>query len=343
LRSISRRRFLLLGLAGAASAGFATGFFRGHAASDVTAESRQTLVVSRRNGTPAQMVRASVEGLGGMHRFIQPGERVAIKVNGSWNNPLANVDPEIVKEVVLLVREQEPSEVVVYDHTINRGGWKAIAAAASEAGARAVELRGDSGDYVSRPLAGKGLKSARIARVLDEADALINLAKLKTHSSGQVTISLKNHLGSVLDRGSVHDGGGLGLHQGIADVNTCEEIREKQRLTICDAIRPMVTGGPSNGSYADYDGVLAGTDPVATDHIGTQIIRRYNPKIPEVPQHVARAADLGLGTREPSQIAFDEGDVGVAVPEMGLAAGLAAVLSLATRKRSDRPSVMDGS
>jgi uncharacterized protein (DUF362 family) len=331
---LSRRDFIAAGAIGAGGilAGMGVRGNRQVLPANIGAPS--TLVVARRNGTVASMVDQCVGALGGIESFVPTGGRVAIKVNASWNNPAANTNPEVVKQVVLMVEMAQPSGVVVYDHVIQSRGWEPIASEAVSAGAEAAKLTASPSQYATAAVDGVGLKSARVAKVLDEADVLINLPVLKTHSSGEVTIGLKNHLGTVLDRDAVHMCNGHGLHQGIADVNTCPAIRSKHRLTICDALRPMTTGGPSSGTFSHYGGILAGVDPVATDYVGTQIIRRYNSRVPQNPSHIQRAADLGLGTNDPSEIVFDE--PGTQVPEPVLPVGLAILAAIAYRRGSNR-------
>jgi len=334
--NVSRRKFL--GLVAAAGGATAIGLLgRGSSRSSAALGSDQSVVVARRNGSVDQMVGEVVDYLGGMGSFVHPGVRVAVKVNGSWDNPMANTGAGVVRAVVSLARQAGASEVVVYDHIIHDGGWPSIASAAESAGGVAVKLGRSAGDYVDESVGGVGLKSAKIAKVLYQSDVLINAPVLKTHSAAQVTIGLKNHLGSILDRDAVHDGGGHGLHQGIADINTSPSIRSKHRLTIVDAIHPMVTGGPSAGSYADYNGIIAGRDPVATDYIGTRIIRRYNPSVPKNPTHIQRAADLGLGTNDPDRITFGERDV-YGVPEAGVFASALVAGGLSVLAARDRSS-----
>ncbi len=332
----SRRGFLLAGSLGAGA--LLTRMFNGRYPGLREGMAAQgTPVVARRKGTIAQIVQGCVDALGGITSFVPQGSRVAVKVNGSWNNASANTSPEVVKEVVALIMSAGPSSVTVYDHVIQTAGWRDIADAARSAGADAVALGGGKAQYVLETIPGVGLKSARVARILEQGDVLINVPVLKTHSSGQVTIGLKNHLGTVQDRGAVHDGGGLGLHQGIADANLSPSIRNKHRLTICDAISPMITGGPSSGRHAEYNGILAGVDPVATDYVGTQIIRRYNPQVPENPIQIEKASALGLGTNDPTQIRFDEEDQSMPIhePDLLIMAGLAA-LGLVAGSRASR-------
>ena len=197
----------------------------------------------------------------------------------------------------------------------------------------------NANDYVPKVIPGVDLKSAEVAKVLDEADLLINVPILKTHVACGVSIGLKNHVGTVRDCNDIHPNWDI-IHQRIADLNACPTIRTKHRLTIVDAIRPMVTDGPGHGTHVEYNGIVAGADPVATDYVGTQIIRRYNPDLPRNTLHVDRAAALGLGTNDPAQIILDERDTSSPIPEYGMPLALAGMAALAygsARSRSHRP------
>ena len=89
-----------------------------------------------------QMVKAAVDRLGGMTKFINPGDRVVIKPNVAWDRlpeQAANTNPEVVAAVARLVREARPKSVTVTDVSLNdpyrcfdRSG---IEKAAREAGA----------------------------------------------------------------------------------------------------------------------------------------------------------------------------------------------------------------
>jgi hypothetical protein len=91
-------------------------------------------------------------------------------------------------------------------------------------------------------------------------------------------------------------------------------IRQKVRLTICEAISPQYEGGPSfmpQWSWP-FQGVLASRDPVALDYTGWRIIeeQRAAKKLPSLrearrePTYIARAADAQhrIGTNDPALI-----------------------------------------
>jgi len=337
--SVSRRKFLVA-TGAAVGATLAGAFTEASGPAERYLSSATSRVVARRNGTVAQMVQESVSAFGGIRSFVSPGDRVAIKVNGSWGIASANTSTDVVREVVALVRSANPSQVIVYDHVIDGiSGWAPIQSAAEAAGATAVMLGAGSSDYTQESLSGVSLKTTEIANLLRASDVLINVPKLKTHGGSNVTFCLKNHLGSIWNRHAVHQ---AELHQGIADLNTAPSIRIKHRLCIADAIEPMVTDGPKYGTYADYNGILVGVDPVAVDYVGTQIIRRYNPSVPQTPAYMQKAADLGLGIADPSRIVFDEADVGTPVPEVGSGLLLAGLIGLGLLRGGQRKAASKG-
>jgi uncharacterized protein (DUF362 family) len=336
---ITRRDFIR-----ASSVGAGTVLTGLHGAKQGLASTNGSFVVARRHGTVEEMVGQCVETLGGIERFVPDGAKVVIKPNMSFNDTSRCTSPEVVREIVRLVKSANPAEITVYDHVIEgRRPWvafKNIASVVEAEGCRALDLHWDKEDYVERDVPGVGLKLTHVARVLDEADVLINMPHLSYWSN-----SLKNHLGSILYRGleeqDIPDmritphGCIAGLEQGIADLNSCPSIRSKHVLSIIDGIHPRVDTG---ATYDDYNGIIAGTDPVATDYIGTMIVKRITPSINPYP-HIQKAAALGLGTNNPFNIAFEENDVSAPIPEFGLPltlVGMAGLAGMALARRSGR-------
>jgi hypothetical protein len=136
-----------------------------------------------------------------------------------------------------------------------------------------------------------------------------------------------------------------GITQGIADINTCPAIRNKQSLTIVDAIRPAVDGNHGAPLCVDYNGIVAGTDPVATEYMCLEIVRRYNQN-PNwmLTESIPKAAALGLGTNNLFRIVFEENDVSAPIPELGLPLTIAGMAGLAAlsygSKRSQHKAPM---
>ena len=71
-------------------------------------------------------------------------------------------------------------------------------------------------------------------------DAVINLPVLKDHGIVGVTMALKNLFGAIHNPNKYHIDAGDPY---VADVNMLPPIRQKVRLTICDAITPSTKAG----------------------------------------------------------------------------------------------------
>ncbi|MDI6753403.1 MAG: hypothetical protein QME78_03300 [Thermodesulfobacteriota bacterium] len=70
-------------------------------------------------------------------------------------------------------------------------------------------------------------------------------------------------------------------------------------MIVGDALFGIYQRGPDGSPQFTYNGLIVGTDPVATDHQARLIIdeeRDKNGKPPTNPSHIEEAARLGLGT-----------------------------------------------
>jgi len=154
-----------------------------------------------------------------------------------------------------------------------------------------------------------------LSRILTDAAHLINVPVLKNHWEAGITFALKNHLGSagenMKDRQKIFHlppeegnrwhkilGRGQPKAEAIALINTAPDIKNKTRLIVGDALFGVYTRGPGGEPEFAYNGLIVGTDPVATDHQARLIIeneRRKN-NMPQVPSlHIDQAIKLGLG------------------------------------------------
>jgi uncharacterized protein (DUF362 family) len=172
--------------------------------------------------------------------------------------------------------------------------------------------------YGTRPAAGFSEKTFTVSgtdlsfsKILSEQiSILINVPILKDHGTSGMTAALKNHYGSFNNPWKFH---GNNCSPYLAEINALAPIREKERLILCDAFRPLCHGGPSDRPQYrwTYGGLLAATDPVALDAIGWKIIeeqRRASGLRPlagegREPTYIAHAAQLQLGTADAARIA----------------------------------------
>jgi uncharacterized protein (DUF362 family) len=137
---------------------------------------------------------------------------------------------------------------------------------------------------------------------------IINIPILK-NAGASVTICLKNlAFGAISNTGRLHK---QLWAETCAEVPAFPPLRDKVVLNIVDGIKGCFQGGPAaNPQYfATFNTVLVGTDPVAVDRVGYEIIlkKRIEEKIqkednPKGKIFLDLAEKLGLGVADPAKI-----------------------------------------
>lgn len=252
----------------------------------------------------AHLVGDAVEALGGMKKFLNPGEVVVVKPNMAWDRTPemgANSNPVVVRQVVELCLEAGAKKVKVLDHTCHdarrayaNSGIKAAVEDIRDP--RAVVEFVDERRFVEMIVPGaKSLKKWSFYKDILEADRFINVPIAKQHSEARLTMAMKNMMGAIGGwRGRVH----VGLHQNIADMN----LVLRADLTILDATRVMMQGGPSGGrpEYVQVKNMLfAGVDPVALDALGASELFGLQPR--DI-GYIVKGHELGLGEMDLARI-----------------------------------------
>lgn len=262
-----------------------------------------TEMVIVHGNNPGKMARAAIERLGGMKRFLRPGERVLIKPNAGWDRQpelAATTNPYLVGAVVRLCLEAGAGEVWVTDATINdplRCFKRTLIGPETEkAGGKVMINRED--DFVLTDLKGEVLKVWPVSRFYHQVDRVINMPIVKHHSLSGCTIAMKNWYGVLGGRRNR-------LHQeidtSIADLATAI----KPTLTIVDAMRVLKRNGPTGGSLSDVsieNTIIAGTDEVALDSYSTGFLDLNAHALPFLEIGEKR----GLGTRRWKELNHEE-------------------------------------
>ena len=137
------------------------------------------------------------------------------------------------------------------------------------------------------------LTQAQIYGDILNADVLINVPIAKNHSEALLTLSMKNLMGVVVDRGI--------FHQDFANALPDLSFQVKSHLVVVDAVRILTNNGPQGGALGDVkklDTVIATTDVVAADAYASTLFG-YKP---DYLKYVRVAAQRGLGTADLSSI-----------------------------------------
>lgn len=210
--------------------------------------------------------------LGGWSRFVNPGEKILLKPN-----LLAKTDPEkactthptVFHAVGQLLKNEGCTEIFYGDspgnHLVGVAQTAEGCGIKKEADALGLQLADfEHGSKVAFP-EGHAAKEFIICEGVQQADAIINICKMKTHQLERITGAVKNIFGCVygFNKGASHaiypNADAFG--QMIGDLNCLI----KPRLHIMDGIVAMEGNGPQSGDPVTMNVILVSDDPVALD------------------------------------------------------------------------------
>jgi uncharacterized protein (DUF362 family) len=224
-------------------------------------------------GDPAAITRNAINALGGIKRFVKPGNTVVVKPNMGWDRTPelgANTNPLVVRAVVEECLQAGAKKVKVFDRTCNdeRRCYKNSGIEAALKGLKGVEVKHvEEERYKKVALNGKALKEWELYGEALSADVFINVPVLKHHGLSKLTIGMKNVMGIMGgNRGSIHKN----IDVALADINSVF----KTHLVVVDATRILTAHGPQGGDIKDVrklNKVIASTDIVAADAYATTL------------------------------------------------------------------------
>ena len=241
----------------------------------------------------AKNVRAVLARLGGMSQYIGPEDVVVVKPNIGWDAAAetgANTHPEVVAEVVRLVRDARPKRVIVADCPVRKSR-----AAFIRSGIQAAALSAGAEVFAPEDIRHVAVKvSERLGTwdVLEPfvwASKIINVPVAKHHPLTGVTAGLKNWMGIT---GKLR----LMMHEDIQRSIAELAMMMKPTLTIIDATRLLMQNGPDGGNAGDVKqtgAMAAGFDPVALDAWAYSLF----PSV-ALPGNLQIAQQMGLGTTD---------------------------------------------
>ncbi len=251
------------------------------------------------NGDPASATNKVINALGGMKRFVHPGETVVVKPNIGWDRtPIqaANTNPIVVATVVELCLKAGAKRVVVTDNPCNEarrcftrsGIWKA----AEEAGGEVVLPAKHR--FSPYNLGGVILGRMPVLVPALKADRFINIPVAKHHGLSKFTGGMKNLYGILGGRRNR-------LHQKINDSIADLTSFVQPTLTIMDASRVLIRNGPQGGNVSDtlaLGKIVASEDPVAVDAYACSFINLSPSDLP----YLSIAELQGLGVADLAKI-----------------------------------------
>ncbi|MGC9529950.1 MAG: DUF362 domain-containing protein [Candidatus Bipolaricaulaceae bacterium] len=239
------------------------------------------VAVIKAGGYASDQLRPAVERalatIGGLEGLIPRGARVFVKVNHlpppSAPEKGIVTHPDFAEAVIAQLREATPHVAVGDD--VHDGGEDGFSLSryrqmCARTGARLVNLREQG--FVEVPCGGRVLDRIYLAREVVEADVVVNLPKLKTHTLTLLTGAVKNLYG-VIPAGlrSAFHGEYKELDRfGQVLVDVFSAV--KPVVSIMDAVVAMEGDGPANGAVRPVGAVLASRDAVALDAVAAQLM-----------------------------------------------------------------------
>jgi uncharacterized protein (DUF362 family)/NAD-dependent dihydropyrimidine dehydrogenase PreA subunit len=243
--------------------------------------------------------------IGGLEKIIKPRSKVFVKINHL--SPSSSPDkgivthPAFTREVLRLLKEFD-LQITVGDDIHSRGkdgflisGYRQVC---EELGVRLVNLK-EIG-FREIDCNGRLLRKAYVSPLVLEADYILNLPKLKTHSFTMFTGAVKNMFGIIpqglrLDYHRTYVRNDV-FCQMLIDLFSCAP----PQLTIMDGITAMEGEGPSGGNVKKVGLIFASQDAVALDAVATKIVG-FDPLDIYTTFH-AQERGLGIGAIENIEI-----------------------------------------
>ncbi len=248
---------------------------------------------------PGAITRKAVEALGGIERFVKPGDIVVIKPNIAWNYNeefATNTNPAVVEALVRMCRDAGAKAVKVFDRACINPKISYSVSGIQDAVRRAGGMIYHVTDWKFIP-ARMSEKAAMnewpIYRDAVECDCFINVPVAKHHSLAGLTLSIKNLMGVCGgSRGQMH----WNISRKLAELTHFI----KPDLTVIDCYRILLRHGPSGGRKQDVSlkkTVIAGVDPVLADSYAATLFN----KRPHDIGHIKTSAELGVGSSDLSR------------------------------------------
>ncbi|MDM8004016.1 MAG: DUF362 domain-containing protein [Bacteroidota bacterium] len=277
-------------------------------------------------------------------KFVSPGERIGLKVNPVAGKSLST-SHEVVRAVIAQLEESgiKRSQLTIWDRrefeltdvgftAENYPGIRIVGTEQMDKdglyygkdgklyGEHMIDrdwyywadVEGEYDEYTMPYMVNGGKYSYYTKIVTQDLDKIINIPILK-NAGMTVTLALKNlAFGSVSNTGRLH---AKLWNETCAQVCAFAPVRDKVVLNIVDGIKGCFNGGPGANPqfFCDYHTIMAGTDPVAVDRIGYDVVlaKRIAEGLqkegtPQALEFMLQAEKLSLGVADRSKIEVKE-------------------------------------
>jgi uncharacterized protein (DUF362 family) len=250
--------------------------------------------------------------LGGMDKFVQPGESVLLKPNFIAPKPrkqATQTDPALLIALAKMLKDFGAKPFVG-----DSPAWGDIftCAAALELdeslrklGVPLRQLDKPRKCYISDVHSDVGISSVAL-----DADKIINMPKFKSHQQLVATFAVKNMFGTVSGKAKAlwH------FRKGSSETKFCKLLIGVYKyvnpvLTIIDGITVMEGPGPINGHPRPLGFLIAGQDPIACEIVCAKLVDMSPDELPVI--CTARKIHFGCGSLEQIETLGDDYTAGI--------------------------------
>ncbi len=250
-------------------------------------------------------IKWGINELGGIETFIPKNQKVLVNPN-----VLVGVDPKLAVTTHPVVFEAVIKILVENNYNLIYGdspGYGNPDKVVEKAGLKAV------GDKYNIPLADfrngvtvhfpEGIisKQFKIANAVLETDAIVNIAKMKSHALQRITGATKNPFGCVVGHNKALMHGRFSNAYNFAEMLIDLNKYLKVNLHILDGVIAMEGNGPRNGTPTKMNVIMISKDPIAIDTLFCKLINLNHIIIPVI----TYGQKYGLGSYEDIEIIGD--------------------------------------
>lgn len=256
---------------------------------------------------------------------------VGLKVNAYFGEALNATRPAVASALAEFIAKSgiKSNSIIIWDRAqdeLEKAGYKINSSAKD---VRCMATMTHRNPRFAKPFIGYeetptpvAKAQVKLSKILGWTSVLVNMPVLKTYKFKEntgVAGALLNMYQSVeiaeTDMPFFYDNE---CNPGAAEIYNLPAIKNRVKLTVCDAIYPLYHGGPGDDSryHFRYNGIIAGLDPVAVDVIGQEIIQKQRAKLmPNEPPlkseylNACAGAPYKLGTSDRAQIELIEREI----------------------------------
>ena len=249
----------------------------------------------------AEAIARQFELLGGLERFIRRGDSVLLKPNFIAPRPrqcATQTDPAIILETARLLKDFG-AKPFIGDSPAWSNVFTCIKALKLEDALKKLSVPVKQLNKPKKCQTGAKNTKVGISSIALEADAVINLAKFKSHQQLVATFAVKNMFGCVSGKEKAY----WHFAKGKNYYDFCQLLIAIYKFlnpvfTIVDAVIAMDGPGPIKGRARPLGWLIGGTEPIACETICCELVNIKPDNLPII----KTARQMGFGCSDPGEI-----------------------------------------